>query len=227
MDFSKAIDIILKDLGDLGEIIDDLKRYPDVPSFQIELARSKCKGAAEVLSLLRHSGEGRQEEISLIEQEQGNVEIEIEIPVKKSQEQIPVDLPETLKPGQGSVPEREQPKIKIAETVILADQFTKPSDRFNEKLGGSKHDSDISEIISTQPLKSLNDAIGINDRFHFINEVFNGSRDAYEQALTRLNMAKSLSDARAVIMSYTGRDEDSEPVKQLLDLVKRKIATHE
>jgi hypothetical protein len=227
MDFSKAIDIILKDLNDLGEIIDDLKQYPDVPSFQIELARSKCKGAAEVLSLLRHSEEEVREDIRLMDRKSGDDEIKKENAVKDTPEQIIFDLPEKPKPEPEIVSEKGRPKKKASETAILADQFSRLSDRFNEKLGGSKHEADISEIISTQPLKSLNDAIGINDRFHFINEVFNGSRDAYDQAINKLDMVKSLPDATAVIMSYTDSEEDSEPVKQLLDLVRRKIASHE
>jgi len=227
MDFIKTIDIILKDLNDLGEIIDDLKRYPDVPSFQIELARSKCRGAAEVLSLLRQVGERRQEDMSLSEEQSDNDGISREIPVKEYQEQITIELSEPLKPGTEIVSEKKQSKKKIIETTILADQFSQMSDRFNEKLGGTKHEADISDIISTQPLQSLTDAIGINDRFHFINEVFNGSREAYDQALKKLDMVKSLSDARAVIMSYTGNDDDNEPVRQLLDLVKRKISSNE
>ncbi len=49
MDFNATIDLIIKDLDEAREIIDDLKRYPGVPAFQVEFAKSKCKSASEVI----------------------------------------------------------------------------------------------------------------------------------------------------------------------------------
>ena len=49
----------------------------------------------------------------------------------------------------------------------------------------------------------------------------------YNQAISRLENAENLTDARAVIMSYTGENNESEAVKQLLDLVKRKLPSNE
>ena len=49
----------------------------------------------------------------------------------------------------------------------------------------------------------------------------------YTQAISRLESAENLTDARAVIMSYTGDNNESEAVRQLLDLVKRKLPSDE
>ena len=54
MDFNATIDIIIKDLNEAREIIDDLKKYPGVPELQVELAKSKCKSASEVIALLKN-----------------------------------------------------------------------------------------------------------------------------------------------------------------------------
>jgi hypothetical protein len=53
MDFNATIDLIIKDLDAAREIIDDLKKYPGVPVLQVELAKSKCKSAGEVIALLK------------------------------------------------------------------------------------------------------------------------------------------------------------------------------
>ena len=53
MDFNTTIDIIIKDLREAREIIDDLKNYPGVPQLQVELAKSKCKSAEEIIALLK------------------------------------------------------------------------------------------------------------------------------------------------------------------------------
>ena len=54
MDFNATIDLIIKDLNEACEIIDDLKKYPGVPALQVELAKSKCKSAGEVIALLKN-----------------------------------------------------------------------------------------------------------------------------------------------------------------------------
>ncbi|TAL80131.1 MAG: hypothetical protein EPN88_01515 [Bacteroidetes bacterium] len=76
-------------------------------------------------------------------------------------------------------------------------------------------------------MTSLSEAIGVNDKFLFMREIFNDNKDAYAQAISRLDNAESLADARAVIMSYTGDSNENEAVKQLLDLVKRKLPANE
>src|SRR5450759_2007593 len=53
MDFNSTIDIIIKDLDDARAIIDDLKKYEGVPILQVELAKSKCKSAADIIALLK------------------------------------------------------------------------------------------------------------------------------------------------------------------------------
>ena len=52
MELKSTINIILKDLEDARDLIDDLRNYPGVPLIQIELARSKCRSAADVIRLL-------------------------------------------------------------------------------------------------------------------------------------------------------------------------------
>ncbi len=62
-------------------------------------------------------------------------------------------------------------------------------------------------MLKSQPIDSLPDAIGINDKFLFIREIFKGNQVDYHQAISRLENAENLTDAKAVIMSYTGENE--------------------
>jgi DNA primase len=203
MDFNATIDLIIKDLDDAREIIDDLKNYPGVPVLQIELAKSKCKSAGEIIALLKGLKENIQEQKT-----------------EKASEPVPVEI--KASPTENK---EEPPKIskKEPESAIFADKFSHLSNRFNEQIGSLKADEDISDILKTKPLADLSDAIGINDRFLFIREIFDGNKDAYNQAINRLNSSENIKDARAVIMSYTGGNLENEAIKQLFDLVKRKF----
>jgi hypothetical protein len=67
----------------------------------------------------------------------------------------------------------------------------------------------------------------VNDKFLFIRELFDGNSESYEKAISSLDRSSSFADARAVIMSYAGNNMETEAIKQLLDLVKRKFPADE
>lgn len=239
MELNSTIDIIIKDLNEAREIIDDLKKYPGVPELQVELAKAKCKSAAEVIALFKsipvphsHSREmvPAREEVSHKEEEKEPFKPvrEYHPPVVEQRAAVETALPEQeiVLPLSEPVVKSAPVSKKGAETAIIADQFSQPAS-FNEELGSHKHEDDVHEIIRTLPLSSLTEAIGINDKFLFMREIFNGNQDAYNQALQKLESAGSLSDARAIIAGYTGEDNENEAIKQLMDLIKRKFPSHE
>jgi len=220
MDLNATIDIIIKDLNEAREIIDDLKNYPGVPELQVELAKSKCKSASEVIALFKTlraditppreiKPPAREEVIpekSEIPEKPVKApvisEMEIRETVVTQIKEAPLKIKETI----------VQPVKKPAESSIIADQFLNRPESFNEKLGSHKHEEDVLEILKTKPLSSLDEAIGINDKFLFIREVFEGSTETYNQAIEKLESVGSLSDAMAVIMSYTGENSGNEAV---------------
>ena len=233
MDFNATIDLIIKDLNETREIIDDLKKYPGVPVLQVELAKSKCKSAAEVIALLK-SIKGilpeKKEEVILPQ-----IENKVSEAVKQpafSTAKIPEvsEIKEETKPiyvaPVSSELKKEPPKPvqgKDIENVIMADKFSHLSSSYNEQLGYFKSEEDFTEILKSKPLTSLSEAIGINDKFLFIREIFNGDKDSYNLAIARLEDTKTINDARAVIMSFVGDNNENYAVKQLLELVKRKL----
>jgi len=246
MDFNTTIDIIIKDLREAREIIDDLKNYPGVPQLQIELVKSKCKSAEEIIALLKTM---KLEHMSQTDQATENVK------VTKSSERVNLDplielndededesgsisvdnIKETEIPEKTIIKESgtetdvksEKTKDRLSETNIVADKFTEVSSSLHEQLGNRNSDPDISSVLKLKPVTDLTEAIGINDRFLFIQEIFKGNQMAYNEAIEKLNKVISLSDAKAIIMSYTGESEENEPVKLLLDLVKRKLPADE
>jgi hypothetical protein len=109
----------------------------------------------------------------------------------------------------------EQTLKKSGEAAIIADQFSNRPESFNEKLGSFKHQDDVLEILKTKPLISLDEAIGVNDKFVFIREIFDGNAELYSQVIVKLETVGSLADARAVVMSYAGENTENEAIKQL------------
>lgn len=233
MDLNATIDIIIKDLNEAREIIDDLKKYPGVPELQIELAKSKCKSASEIIALFKTlqakitppvQEKQRMDEEPIIEKVLVQPEKVVAVPEKPVGEVI-ITLIQEAPPIARE--EKVQSLKRPSEQSIIADQFSNRPESFNEKLGSHKHEEDVLEILRTKPLSSLDEAIGINDKFLFIREIFDGSVDKYNQAIEKLESVGTISDAMAVIMSYTGENTGNEAISQLVDLIKRKFLAHE
>ncbi len=240
MDLNSTIDIIIKDLNEAREIIDDLKNYPGVPEFQIELAKSKCKSASDVIALIKRINltapppdephEPRVEQVT----EKAKPYVE---PITEKTEPRVEPITEKTEPRVEPITEKTEPQPekeavrpadkKPAGFSIIADQYTARSESFSEKLGTRKPGDDVLEILRSKPLSSLDEAIGINDKFLFIREIFNGNTDSYNEAIQKLEKVGNISDAMAVIMGYAGDNSGNEAVTQLVDLIKRKFIAHE
>jgi hypothetical protein len=238
MDFNTTIDLIIKDLNEAREIIDDLKKYPGVPALQVELAKSKCKSAGEVIALLKSLTNNvsafKEEPIQSQQKHQPQLKMEkkpsvrpVKINAPPEEKKIETNSSEIITSPVTKKEGYKNPPKKATESTILADKFGYLSGSMNEQLGGLKTDNDVSDILKKRPLTSLSEAIGVNDRFLFIREIFNENKDDYTQAISRLENVESLADARAVIMSYTGENLENDAVRQLLDLVKRKLISNE
>jgi hypothetical protein len=217
MDLTKTIDFIINDLRETRLIIDDLKNYPDVPLFQIELAKSKCKSAEDLINMLKnfeeiksgvsiHSHKNRETDKVV-----GNVEELIEIDMIEDDN---AQIIETIQPS---------PSTKSGK-IILSDKFRENTSNINEKIGNRK--GDINTMLKGKHISNLADAIGINDKFYYIREIFSGNHASYDEAIRKLNTVENYDDGRAVIMSYTGDNNENEAISQLLDLVKRKISSN-
>jgi hypothetical protein len=229
MDFNATIDLIIKDLREAQEIIDDLKKYPGVPVLQVELAKSRCKSAGEVIACLKNIQSGLTPEIvkdSAVLEKKDEPAIVSDNAVDKMPEKPEIvpkvqnELTELVAEAREAI---SQPAKKPVESTIIADKFSHLSNRFNEQLGSSRGPDEVSEMMKSKPLKNLSDAIGFNDKFLFIREIFNGNKDIYSQAIARLESVGSFSEARGLIMNYKGDENENEAVIQLLDIVKRKF----
>ena len=230
MDLKATIDLIIKDINEASDIIDDLKKYPGVPSIQVELAKSKCKSAAEVISLLKELNDN-----SIIK-EKIEEKVREDLPKEDKKEKTIGEIeqschiiaqPEEIPPALEKEEKSHFTLETVTESTIIADKFSHLSNRFNEQLGNLKTDENISEMLRIKSSASLLEAIGVNDKFLFIRGIFNGNKEMYDQAIKKIDDAENFSDAKAIITSYTGESHENEAVKQLLELVKRKLPKDE
>ncbi|CAN5550992.1 hypothetical protein BH11BAC3_BH11BAC3_23850 [soil metagenome] len=87
---------------------------------------------------------------------------------------------------------------------------------------------EISEKLTDQPVKDLKKAIGINDRFLYINDLFRGDEAMYERSIKTINSFSIWAEAeywiRRELKTKLGWSDEDETVKQFDQLVKRRFS---
>lgn len=96
----------------------------------------------------------------------------------------------------------------------------------NEKLKQTK--IDLGESFTEVPIRDLKKAIGINDRFLFINELFRGDEAVYERSIKTINSFSILPEAEYWIQRElkvkNGWKDSDQLVQQFYQLVKRRFS---
>ncbi len=67
------------------------------------------------------------------------------------------------------------------------------SESLNDKLKQGK--TELIEVLKESPVKDLRKAVGINDRFLFINELFRGDENLYERSIKTINSFNIYAEA--------------------------------
>ncbi|MDQ6757107.1 MAG: hypothetical protein M3004_09235 [Bacteroidota bacterium] len=96
----------------------------------------------------------------------------------------------------------------------------------NEKLKQSK--IELSDMLTEAPVRDLRKAIGVNDRFLFINELFRGDEAMYERSIKTINNFSIFPEAQYWIQRELkvkiGWSDNDPVVKQFDQLVKRRFS---
>lgn len=99
-------------------------------------------------------------------------------------------------------------------------------ENLNDKLKENK--TEIAAILQGSPVKDLRKAIGINDRYLFINELFRGDENMYERSIKTINSFNIYPEAEYWIQRELkvklGWLEENEAVKIFDQLVKRRFS---
>ena len=87
---------------------------------------------------------------------------------------------------------------------------------------------EIGHFLTESPVKDLKKAIGVNDRFVFINELFRGDEVMYERSIKTINSFRIMAEAEYWIERELkvklGWDDTRETTRHFYQLVKRRFS---
>lgn len=157
------------------------------------------------------------------------------VPLTNIQQEIPAPSEEPViqvfdskpiyhdeKPVEIKRPVSEVKKMRPVEVPKTIDLFSTPvtvADKFHEAT-----DNVASKMLNHQ-ISDLKTAIGINDKFLFINDLFDGNMKSYNNSIEILNNFQSFADAEAHIEKIKtdgNRVRNIETIGRLTELVKRR-----
>ena len=128
-------------------------------------------------------------------------------------EHIPEHIPEPL-------PQQEKPQ-RMTFDLFTDSTGSTLADRLRE--GQEKR---IADKLQENKVVDLRSTIGINDKFLFINELFEGNMRIYDDVIQKLNTAVTLAQADMLMLDLKiayNWDSESPTVKKFVELVRRKF----
>lgn len=168
-------------------------------------------------------------------------------PVEPKPERLPEPVREPARSDEPKVEQPPLPRQTIPEPEFRKETEAKketekpkpqktsatPLDLFAEDAAPSiadhlqQHsDKSVGAKIGRQPIEEIRTAIGINDKFLFINELFSGSLENYNKMLDELNDFKSFNGASTYLIELkvvNQWDGNSAAWRKLVGLIERKF----
>ena len=165
--------------------------------------------------------EGNDEENMIVEEEEMIIENEVVDEVSATEEELSADSladnPIELK--------KEEPK-KEEDSGIRAYRIVRDNVHTIGDLLEKTEDNSLAARLQRKPVSDLISAIGINDKFLFLNELFNGSMEKYNKSIRSLNSFSTLLGAKTYMSELQIEfqwDCNSDAYKKLNDLIERRF----
>ena len=138
-----------------------------------------------------------------------------DVPTKKEK---PKEIEKTIKPKSDSTEAKKH--NTTGGRATLADVLNKDRGAVNENVSRGDIENDL---LNNKPVGDVRKAMGINDRFFYQRELFEGNVDLFNQTLDQLNKMDSFDDASNFLISNFDWDGDSDVPGAFLKIVKRRF----
>jgi hypothetical protein len=98
----------------------------------------------------------------------------------------------------------------------------------NEILKKMQGELELADTLRDSPVKDLKKAIGVNERYGFINELFRGDEAMYERSIKTINSFAIFAEAeywiRRELKLKLGWDDKNETVRKFDQLIRRRFS---
>lgn len=195
------------------------------------------------IDALERAIQEKEHELQLLKDDLETIRATVESAMQSTEEAAPVEEP-TPEPIPEPAPEpnlgivedstpAEPAEDTEAESEPQHEAIMRTIEAFSQEMGLPRKKDDSASVTlgdraGQSKLSDLKKAFGINERFLFANELFNGDMSAFTQAVEELNHLESMGDAERLLSENLSQkykwDEESETVLQFRSTVTRRFA---
>jgi hypothetical protein len=115
---------------------------------------------------------------------------------------------------------------QVHDNIVENGRTISEPESLNDKLKQGK--TELFEVLKETPVKDLRKAVGINDRFLFIDDLFRGDEAMYERSIKTINGFNIYAEAEYWIIRELkvklGWDNENKSVQHFDQLVKRRFS---
>ena len=122
--------------------------------------------------------------------------------------------------------QREVPK-EMEKPVTPINEVKPEQESLNDKFAETVEKTSLADKLSKKPISDLVKAIGLNQKFLFMNDLFEGENNYYKEAINNLNSFSSFIEADEYINNLKIRhnwDLGSSTLKEFVDLIERRYS---
>jgi hypothetical protein len=208
------LDLLLQKLRELYDFLSSLQ-YVQETEAAAEPVMSKAQRTVKKTDKVEHSGDLTESFEINIDQPgnamMNNNPVESHIPIEQEQARHKQTAEKTE-------PKHEQKPEKHGDSKKSVHELLSES--------AQKKTSHIGTVLQTKPLHNIEDAIGVNDKFLFIRELFSSNTSRYKETIDALNNASDFNSAYSYIEKNFQWDSENEATQKLLELVRRRHISH-
>lgn len=121
-------------------------------------------------------------------------------------------------------PIKEEPVISEEKKAEVLKEEGKS---INDSFSNQQEVESLAQKLGKKPITDLSEAIGLNQKFLFMNDLFEGENNLYKEAIKTLNSFSSYFEADEYINVLSSRhswDSTSRTVKDFIELVERRYS---
>jgi hypothetical protein len=263
MENKKLVKILLKDMGELEELIAEIKANKEFDALEMEFVHTRAKGILQLLQLF----DSKNETVTKLPEIEHEIHTELKGKSEQDPEKKPVQNektadseikaePEQVDEQQKEVHyEKPEPQSVTSETpdAIIQEETENEKPDFESESNDDDDmlEEDIEKVeavsrlgdsflkgksvndlindqnklefkLSNRPVSSIQSAIGINDRFLYIRELFDGDNQKFLEAVKTLDSKQNIKEAVDYLRNNF-RWKRNETSLKFVNLVKRRF----
>jgi hypothetical protein len=234
MQYKNTIEAVYIHLDEIQQSVARIGVEGDIRAIDVDLTLDKLRDVYDLLLSLRNES-GAIKDIPKVESKvmpkAPDISV-VEDVIEETEETIELSVEEQIVEKESPKPEiRDEPTQAEKNSRVrtssdrknLGESFSSGKPILNEELSQSNPLTDVSSRFKTKPISSIGSAIGLNEKFELIQNLFDGDSLKYNHTMDVLNMSTDFNEAFEYLNSNFNWDMNDPLVVRILELIRRKL----